>query len=206
MRIWNLVKETYKGTKYVVSELNQGLDTVNKSLEIFNTEQKLKRPLKVLLHDAKIKKITLKSIEYAIPSTSKEGQLLLENAYKLFDWMEKLMIYGIENQNGCRDIVLMFSETFGNSGYLNICSTDLFLEKYPLAVLKANGYQQQSSSTTEAYEKILQIKFAYFYDATNIEENYRMLNYEFDHETLILANTFTDNFNKKFGLRINHLK
>jgi len=207
MGIWSLVKEAYKGTKYVVSELNQGLETVNKNLEAFNAEQELKQPLRTLLHDIKMSRLSLRSLEHAVPSQCNQSPLLLENTSKLFDWLEKLIVYGIEDQKGCREFVLTLAESFGSNDYIKKCLTDVFLEEYPLNILEDNGYQQKKLDIySEGYEKILQIKFAYSYDAVNIERNAKALNDEFNKTTLIQVNMITEKLNEIFGLNLNYLK
>jgi len=43
MIFWALLKETYKGTKHVMSEVSDGVDNLNNELSAYNQEQELPR-------------------------------------------------------------------------------------------------------------------------------------------------------------------
>jgi hypothetical protein len=132
MGFWGVMKELYKGSKQVMSEVNDGLDRLNADLEAYNAEQNLIRPLKDLKHQIKMSGLSLKTMDMAVPGNAKETRLVLDYTGSIFVWLEALLAAGIQDKNGCRDMVLLLADEFEKEWGVQQDLLEEFLKEYPL--------------------------------------------------------------------------
>ncbi|HIF9215038.1 TPA: hypothetical protein ACX6QF_000498 [Photobacterium damselae] len=207
MGFWSVMKELYKGSKQVMSEVNNGLDKLNAELEAYNAEQRLIRPLKDLKHQIQMSVLSLNSLDMAIPAYAKETRLILEYAGAIFDWLEALLEAGIQDKNGCRDMVLLLADEIQKELGVQQDLLAEFLKDYPLEKLESRGYREDHQEyKTETCIKIDRIKFVYSIDRVKIERDAKNLIDECENTLLTKLNRVTDTLNNSFNLSLLPLK
>lgn len=207
MGFWGVMKELYKGSKQVMSEVNDGLDKLNADLEAYNAEQNLIRPLKDLKHQIKMSGLSLKTMEMAVPGNANETRLVLDYTGSIFFWLEALLEAGIQDKNGCRDMVLLLADEFEKEWGVQQDLLEEFLKEYPLETLESVGYREDSKEyKTETCIKIDRVKFAYSIDRLKIERDAKSLNDEYQNTLRTKLNRVTDTLNGRFNLSLLPLK
>jgi hypothetical protein len=207
MGFWGVMKELYKGSKQVMSEVNDGLDKLNADLEAYNAEQNLIRPLKDLKHQIKMSGLSLKTMDMAVPGNAKETRLVLDYTGSIFFWLEALLEAEIQDKNGCRDMVLLLANEFEKEWGVQQDLLEEFLKEYPLETLESRGYREDSKEyKTETCIKIDRGKFAYAIDRVKIEREAKNLNDEYQNTLKTKLNRVTDTLNGRFKLSLLPLK
>lgn len=207
MGFWGVMKELYKGSKQVMSEVNDGLDKLNADLEAYNAEQNMIRPLKDLKHQIKMSGSSLKTMDMAVPGNAKETRLVLDYTGSVFVWLEALLEAGIQDHNGCRDMVLLLADEFEKEWGVQQDLLEEFLKEYPLETLESRGYREDSKEyKTETCIKIDRVKFAYSIDRMKIEREAKNLNDEYQNTLKTKLNRVTDTLNCRFNLSLLPLK
>lgn len=203
MGFWGVMKELYKGSKQVMSEVNDGLDKLNAELETYNAEQKLIRPLKDLKHRIKMSGSSLKTMDMAVPKSALQTRLLLDNTGSILVWLEALLEAGIQDKNGCRDMVLLLANEIEKEWGVQQDLLEEFLKEYPLEKLESCGYREASKEyKTETCIKIDRVKFAYTIDKMKIERDAKSLNNEYQNTLQMKLNRVTDMLNGRFNLSL----
>lgn len=123
------------------------------------------RPLKDLKHQIKMSGLSLKTMDMAVPGNAKETRLVLDYTGSIFVWLEALLAAGIQDKNGCRDMVLLLADEFEKEWGVQQDLLEEFLKEYPLETLESGGYREDSKEyKTETCIKIDRVKFAYSID------------------------------------------
>ena len=209
MSFWTLLKETYKGTKHVMSEVSNGVENLNNELMAFNQEQEIIRPIKDLRHNYTIGGYKIKELRMCIPEEYNNSHHLLNTFDSVLEIIGVVFDYGIENRNGCRSAVLELVKELQNCGEkdnLLLSSNpnsmiDLFLDEYPIELLEKRGYQPPKTGDyyTEDRLKIDRLKFVYTIYGQSIERKASSVNINFA-DAIKKMTTFKTGFCQKYNL------
>lgn len=202
MGLWKLMKETYKGSKYVLSEVNKGIVSVNNELEAYNAKQALIEPLRDARHLCRMNLHQLKMISIVAPDDFVETKKLITNTEMFFHLLSQLMQYGIDDRNGCRETCLAMANHMLKDDRLDTGLYCEFLKGYSLTQLNERGY----TSTNGSDDFLDRIEFVFSYDKINFERRAKITNSEIKNTYIVTLEEFVVEMNNTFklGLSVEH--
>lgn len=199
MGLWKLVKETYKGSKYLLTEVNKGINAVNNELEAYNAKQALIEPIREARYLCKKNLHRLEMIKIYTPEECTESKKLIASSEKLLCLVIQLMQHGIDDRNGCRDVCIIMAEAILEGDGTSIDIYSEFQQERFLNRLKNRGYVPPTDSTDDTLDRV---DFAFSYDKDYMEQEARKLNIEIQSVHLDNFQNSLSKINERFNLKL----
>ncbi|MEZ9835360.1 hypothetical protein AB4341_17720 [Vibrio breoganii] len=171
MGFWGLVKETYKGSKQLIKEVNHGLEVVGCELEKWNDKQEKIRPAREVIHAMRMNKFTLDRLALMIPAEYEHSHRLLNVSSSYFDKLIEIAEVAKDEANKSQDYVLSICELLIEQDSLRLPEEEVMLEhSYSKRYLESKGLGFQANTKKNAEYRLSEmIVFAYQIEGEKLE-------------------------------------